>query len=295
AVFDVDGARGVVGPFLGGHVEAADVVDGDAEVEEPVPAVLNPMLVMVIGYVRADEVLDLHLLELTGAEDEVARGDLVAEGLADLADAERRLLPGRGEHVVEVDEDALCRLRAQVVQPGLRVDGAEEGLDQAGELLGLGPLAAGAAVRADDIGHAVVRGLLVLGLIGLEQVVLAVAFVAVEAFDERVDEGLDVAGGLPDALGQDDRGVEADDVLTTAHEGLPPLGLDVVLELDAQWPVVPCRAGTAIDLFGLEDESSALGQGDDGIQLRLCHYVLSLIQFAHGRLPWLPGTSLTGR
>src|SRR5699024_4059029 len=59
--------------------------------------------------------------------------------------------------------------------------------------------------------------------------------------------------------------------------------------------VVPCRAGTAIDLSGLEDESSALGQGDDGIQLRLCHYALSLIRFAHGRLPWLPGTSLTGR
>jgi hypothetical protein len=102
-------------------------------------------------------------------------------------------------------------------------------------------------------------------------VVLAVALMAVEALDEGIDEGGDVAGGFPDALGQDDRGVEADDVFATAHELLPPLALDVVLELHAQRPVVPCRAGTAVDLSCLEDESSALGQGDDGIQLGLCH------------------------
>ena len=44
--------------------------------------------------VGRDEVLHLHLLELAGAEDEVLRGDLVAEGLADLGDAEGRLLAG---------------------------------------------------------------------------------------------------------------------------------------------------------------------------------------------------------
>ena len=41
--------------------------------------------------VRRDEVLDLHLLELARAEDEVARRDLVAERLADLRDPERHL------------------------------------------------------------------------------------------------------------------------------------------------------------------------------------------------------------
>jgi hypothetical protein len=44
---------------------------------------------------RLDEELHLHLLELAGAEDEVARRDLVAERLADLRDAERRLLAAR--------------------------------------------------------------------------------------------------------------------------------------------------------------------------------------------------------
>ena len=42
--------------------------------------------------VWADEELQLHLLEFAGAEREVARVDLVAEGLADLAHAERHLL-----------------------------------------------------------------------------------------------------------------------------------------------------------------------------------------------------------
>lgn len=162
------------------------------------------------------------------------------------------------------------------MQARFGVDGAEEGLDESRELLGLGPLAAGAAVGADDVGHAVLRGLPVLGDVRLDEVVLTVTVVAVEAFDERVDEGLDMARRFPHPLGQDDRGVEADDVLTTADEGLPPLGLDVVLEFDAERAVVPRRAGTAVDLPRLEDESSALGEGDDGIELGLCH-VFSLV------------------
>src|SRR5688572_22165454 len=40
------------------------------------------------------EELDLHLLELARAKREVARRDLVAEGLAGLRDAERNLHPG---------------------------------------------------------------------------------------------------------------------------------------------------------------------------------------------------------
>ncbi len=46
-----------------------------------------------IGAGLAEE-LQLHLLELAGTEGEVARGDLVAEGLAHLADAEGQLPAG---------------------------------------------------------------------------------------------------------------------------------------------------------------------------------------------------------
>src|SRR5690606_20159457 len=95
----------------------------------------------------------LHLLELARAENEVAGGDLVAETLADLGEAERRLLARRGLLLTEVDEDALGRFGAQVVQPLFGVDWAEVGLEQAVEHARLGPLAAGSAARAGDICH----------------------------------------------------------------------------------------------------------------------------------------------
>src|SRR5690606_40871600 len=73
-----------------------------------------PVLEPGVGLLRRHEVLELHLLELARPEDEVAGGDLVAERLAHLGDAERRPLAGGLEHVAEVDEHALRRLRPQV-------------------------------------------------------------------------------------------------------------------------------------------------------------------------------------
>src|SRR5699024_8141461 len=200
------------------------------------------------------------------AEDEVARGDLVAEGLADLTDAERGLLTGRGDHVEEVHEDALCGLGAQEVQARLAGDGAEVGLDQAGELLRLGEVTARAAVGAGDLRHTALGRTALLGLEGLQQVVLAEADVAALALHERVGERLDVAGGLPHALGQDDRGVQAHHVPAGGHEGAPPLPLDVLLELHAERAVVPRGAGSAVDLTGREHEAALLGECDDVVQ-----------------------------
>ena len=59
-------------------------------------------------------------------------------------------------------------------------------------------------------------GAAVLLLVLLLEVVGAEALVAGLALDQRVDERVDVAGGLPDLAGQDDRGVEADDVVAAA-------------------------------------------------------------------------------
>src|SRR5207247_901631 len=76
--------------------------------------------------VRVDEELDLHLLELARAEDEVAGRDLVAKGLADLRDAERQLAPRGLQHVVEVDEDALRRLGPEVRKGGVLLHRSHE-------------------------------------------------------------------------------------------------------------------------------------------------------------------------
>ena len=56
----------------------------------------------------------LHLLELPGAEGEVAGSDLIAEGLADLAHTEGKLAAGGALDILEVDENALGSLGTQV-------------------------------------------------------------------------------------------------------------------------------------------------------------------------------------
>src|SRR5215204_7117998 len=78
---------GVVGP-------EAESILGDAELDEPAQPLLTPVLVPTGSVLRRHEVLHLHDLELARPEDEVAGRDLVAERLADLGDAERRLLAG---------------------------------------------------------------------------------------------------------------------------------------------------------------------------------------------------------
>ena len=148
-VLDVARGRGVVGELVGVVGTDTQVFGPDAELGVPALALLDPGPVPTLGVGRRHEELHLHLLELAGAEDEVAGGDLVAEGLADLGDAERRLLAGEAEHVLEVDEDPLRGLRPQVDLRALAGDRADVGLEHEVELAWLGELAA--ALRAAQL------------------------------------------------------------------------------------------------------------------------------------------------
>ena len=143
------------------------------------------------GLGRRHEVLHLHLLELAGAEDEVLGGDLVAERLAHLGDAEGRLLAGGLDHVGEVDEHALGRLRPQVGHRPLVLQRAGVGLEHQVEGPGLGELG-GPAVGADAV-----------------DLVLAPALVAVPAVDQGIGEVGQVARGLPHRRRRQDGGVQA--------------------------------------------------------------------------------------
>ncbi len=175
------------------------------------------------------------------------------------------LLARRVQHVEEVDEDALRGLRPQVVQRGLVLDRAEVGAQHAAELLRLGPLSAGAAVGAGDLGQAVLRRSALARLELLLELVGAEAVVAVLALGQRVGERGDVAGGLPHLRREDHRGVDADDVVAALHHRLPPLAPDVLLQLDAERAVVPRRTGAAVDLARREDEPAPFAQVDDGV------------------------------
>src|SRR5262245_6728636 len=86
---------------------------GQAEVGVPLEAAVAPVAVPRRRLLRVAEELDLHLLELARAEGEVARRDLIAEALADLGDPEGDADPRGVNDILEVDEDALRRLRPQ--------------------------------------------------------------------------------------------------------------------------------------------------------------------------------------
>ena len=237
--------------------------------------ILDPLAVPALRFGRRHEELHLHLLELAGAEDEVAGRDLVAEGLADLGDAEGRLLAGEAEHVLEVDEDALGGLGPQVDLRALARDRADMGLEHQVELARLGELAA--ALRAAQLGARVAA----FGFDRLAQVILAPALLALaEALDQRVGEAFEVARGLPDPRVLEDRRVEGDDVVAFLQHRPPPLGLDVVLQQHPVVAVVVGRAEAAVDLRGGEDEAAPLAERDD-----LLHRDLGRALLLLGRLP----------
>ena len=97
------------------------------------------------------------------------------------------------------------------------------------------------------------------------EVVRAEAVLADAAVDHRIGEAADVAGGLPDARMQHQRGVERDDVVALLHHRPQPRGLDVALHEHAVVRVVVGRAEAAVDLRGREDEAAAAAERDDGV------------------------------
>ncbi len=284
-ILDVGGALGVVGQLIGRVLAQAQVLLAEAVPPEPRHAVLDPPLVPVLvggaavhRLQRIDEELDLHLLELTGAKDEVARRDLVAKGLADLRDAERQLASHRLQDIVEVDEDALGRLGPEIGEGRVFFHRPHEGLEHEVELTGRSQLTL-AALGAQRPGNAAVAARLTGGdgeLVPfgrgtvmhprrLVDLVGAEATATFQAVDHGVGEIVDVAARLPHRRMHQDGGVEPHHVGPALDIVPPPDPLDVLLELDAEGAVVPARSRATVDLAGLEDEAAALGQGDEGI------------------------------
>src|SRR5262249_14497445 len=86
---DVDARLGIVGELVGAVRPEPQAVARDAEPDVPLEALLLPVVEPLSVVARTNEELELHLLELAGAEEEVPGRDLVAEGAPGLSDAER--------------------------------------------------------------------------------------------------------------------------------------------------------------------------------------------------------------
>jgi hypothetical protein len=249
AELDVGGRLGVVrqlGGLVGTHAQA---FLPEAELAVEAHALRQPVLEPLLALARVHEELELRLLELARTEREVPRVDLVAEGLADLGDAERHLLARGLAHALPVGEDRLAGLGAQPRDAGRVLGGADEGLQHQVEGAGRGQIVRSVLAR--------IAGVDAVELVGAE------AALAGAAVDELVAEVLDVARSLPRARVADDRAVQALDVVALAHDAAPPERLQVVLELDAERPVVPEPVDPAVDLARLEHEPTPGAERDD--------------------------------
>ncbi len=104
-----------------------------------------------------------------------------------------------------------------------------------------------------------------LGLVGLDEMVGAVALVGDQRFDQRIVEDLDVAGRHPHLARQDDRRIEPHHVVAARDHRTPPLPFDVLFELNSERTIVPRRFRAAVDLAGGEDETAPFCQVDYGV------------------------------
>jgi hypothetical protein len=224
---------------------------GDAEVDVPLESLVAPVLVPPVGLGGRHEVLHLHLLELAGAEHEVAGRDLVAERLADLGDPERRPLARRLHHVLEVHEHALRGLGPQVDLGTCPLDRPGVGLEHEVELACIGEAAPGVAVGA---------------LVGIVELVEAEPLAAMTAVHQRVGEVPEVARRLPDGGRGQDGGVDPDDVVAQLDHRAPPRVLDVAQQQHAHRPVVVGGAEAPVDLGRREHEAPSLAEVDDLVE-----------------------------
>ena len=270
-VFDIEGLFRVVRQFVRpmcAEAQAILVVD-DALV--PLKTPLFPVIKPLLHLAGMHEELQIPLLELALAEQEVARRDLVAEGLPDLANA-KRYLHARGlQYVFVVQVDVLARFTAQVGLHALALDHADVGFHHQVEGARLGQFAT--TDRA-----------FVLRQVLRWQVIDAETAFAILAVHQPVDKVLDMPAGLPHTRMGDDRALDADDVIVGLHHRPPPEAADIVAQFDAERPEVINAGDPAVNLRVGVDKAASLTKRDDllngdercvfcgqGFVLCLCH------------------------
>ena len=202
------------------------------------------------------EELHLHLLELARAEGEVAGGDLVAEALAHLGDAERDPHPLRVEHVLEVHEHPLGRLGTQERGIFGPPQGPDGGLEHQVEFARLGHRAGLRRPGSHHVGEVIfggdahqAGGLPGQGGLGI----LAAHVEELARLDDRVFEPR--LGGV--GIGHDEVAMDPAGVFLDVHpaapdlvEAEPPLGFTAVGHHVVEQVIVP----RALPDLGMHDQ-----------------------------------------
>src|SRR2546423_10526407 len=79
-------------------------------------------------------------------------------------------------------------------------------------------------------------------------IISAKTLFAISTVDEGVHKTANVAARFPDLRIHQDCGIQSFDVVSRAHHRVPPPILEILLDLDTEWSIIPHRAGAAIDL-----------------------------------------------
>ena len=271
---EVGGCLGIEAKLLGIVVTKTKVLVLHTEVKKPLVAEVLPVCEpLKVGAGLAEE-LKLHLLKLSGSEYEVTGGNLVTEGLTNLADTEGKLLSCTSLHCGEVNEDTLCGLGTKIYGRAGLLGYTDEGLEHKVKLLNISEVGA-AADRTNDvlllnIGSHLLEGpgcrvviKAVLECVILDKLICSVSCLTALAVHKGVGEAANVTGCYPGLGVHDNCRVKTHVVAGLLHELLPPSALYVVLELNAERTVVPGVSKTAVDLRAGEDEASVLTESND--------------------------------
>ena len=117
--------------------------------------------------------------------------------------------------------------------------------------------------------------LVVLGNLIFDQHIRAITLLRVPVVDQRIIERIDMTGGFPCRRVHEDSGIDTDDVLMQQGHRIPPITLDIVLQLYAVLTIVIHCAETVIDLAGRKNETVLLAMRDDFLKCfflcLLCH------------------------
>ena len=122
------------------------------------------------------------------------------------------------------------------------------------------------------LGHFLVYLLVILGDLVFYQIVGAITLLGVLVVYQGIIESVHVATGFPHSGVHEDGRVYAHDVAVEQHHALPPILLDVVLELHAVLAVVIYRRQTIIDIAAGEHES---------VLLAVAHYLFENVVLCH--------------
>ena len=240
----------------------------EAEVEKELLCLLLVFPIKFLVRPFLAEPLMFHLFELDGAEDEVAGGDLVAERLADLGDAEGDFRPRRALDVEEIDEFALRRLGTEIDLVLALVGDPARGLEHEIEGADGGPVKAAADGAMDLMFADILLHFLVRHAVGIDaslgmrfdEVVRTVTGLAFLAVHFGIGEGRRVPACFPNSRVHENGGVQPVGVFALLHEPLPPCAFDVVLDLDADGTVIPRVSHAAVDLASREDDAPRLAE-----------------------------------